>query len=158
MKKKWTLIDTLITAVALIAVIFSATKLAPSILNSKENSTVEFTVLLSDREQGFSKAFGVGDKVTLSLTEKDGGVIKSVSAQEANQMVYNSMTGVYSNITNPDKEDITLVITADCSIDDIAIKTGDTAIKVGVDIPVRGKGYATSGYIIDINDDVKEEK
>lgn len=156
--KKWTLIDTLITVAVIIVLALAAVVLGPKMMNRGENNKVEFTVLLTDREKGFSEAFAEGDKVTLSLTEKDGGVIKSVSAEDTNQMVYNSMTGEYSNIINPSKEDITLVIEAECSINDMAIKTGDTAIKVGVDIPVRGKGYATSGYIIDVNDSVKEGK
>ncbi|MDD6484966.1 MAG: DUF4330 family protein [Clostridiales bacterium] len=152
--KKWTLIDTLIVLIVAAAAAVGVMKLAPSI-GSKENGKVEFTVLLTDKEKGFAEAFGEGDRVTLSLTEKDGGVIKSVSSAEANQMVYNSMTGVYSNIINPDKEDIWIVIEADCTMDDVAIKTGDTAIKVGVDIPIRGKGYATSGYIVDVNDNAE---
>ena len=150
--KKWTLIDTLIVLVVAAAAVVGAKMLAPSVIDGGNNQKVEFTVLLTDKEKGFHEAFGEGDKVTLSLTEKDGGVIKSVTAAETNQMVYNSMTGEYSNIINPDKEDISIVIEADCLVNDAVIKTGDTAIKVGVDIPVRGKGYATSGYIIDVND------
>ena len=150
--KKWTLIDTLIVLVVAAAAVVGVKMLAPSAIDGGNNQKVEFTVLLTDKEKGFHEAFGEGDKVTLSLTEKDGGVIKSVTAAETNQMVYNSMTGEYSNIINPDKEDISIVIEADCLVNDAVIKTGDTAIKVGVDIPVRGKGYATSGYIIDVND------
>ena len=98
-------------------------------------------------------AMAAGDNVTLSLTEKDGGVIKDVRTEPTVVMVYDSINGVYRNEVNEEREDIYIDIEADCAVSDIAITTGDTEIKVGQDIPVRGKGYATNGYIIGINDE-----
>ena len=49
------------------------------------------------------------------------------------------------------KIDIYVTVEADVEISDIAVKMGDTSIQVGTNIPVRGKGYASSGYILETN-------
>ncbi len=151
-KKKWTVIDTLIVLVLAGAVGVGAAKVVPSMFGNTEKENVEFTVLIQNREQELADAITPGTKATLSLTEKDGGIVKEVKSEPATQMTFNSIDGTYSNVEVEGKVDIYVTIDADCEISDKAIKTGDTAIKVGTDIPVRGKGFATSGYVIDIND------
>lgn len=151
-KTKWTIIDTFIVAVVILALAAAWVMFGPNITTPKTSQKVEFTVMIQDREKGLADAIKAGDKVTLSLTEKDGGIIKSVASQPAVLMVYDSINGVYRNETNPEKEDIYITIEADCMVSDIAITTGDTDIKVGQSIPVRGKGYASEGFVIDIED------
>ena len=150
--KKWTVIDTLIV-VAVVAVIAGAAAMFGSKLFDKSTKkNVEFTIMIDDKEKGLSDTMSVGDKVTLSLTEKDGGTIKDIRSETSKVMVYDGINGVYRNETNEEHEDIYVTVTADCNINDKAIKTGGTDIKVGKEIPVRGKGYATLGFVIEIND------
>ena len=152
MKKKWTIIDTLIVLIVAVAAVIGATKLLPSVNSGAQKSKVEFTVLIQNREPALADAIKPGVKATLSLTEKDGGIIKDVKSEVSNQMTFNSIDGTYSNVDVEGKVDIYVTVEADCDITDKYIKTGDTAIKVGTDIPVRGQGFATSGYVIEIND------
>ena len=149
--KKWTIVDTLIVAVVVAAAAVLWVMFGGSSVKTEAQS-VEFTVMISDREKGLADTMSAGDKVTLSLTEKDGGVIKEVKTEPSKIMVYDGIEGVYRNEINEEREDIYVTVTADCKVSERAIRTGDTLIKVGKDIPVRGKGYATSGYIIEIND------
>ena len=152
MKRKWTIIDTLIVIIAALAIAAAGIMFAPKLGQHKTNREVEFTVMIQDKEKGLADTMKSGDKVTLSLTEKDGGVIEDVRTEPTVAMVYDSIEGVYRNETNREREDIYIKIKADCSVSDIAISTGDTKIKVGQEIPVRGKGYATNGYVIEIED------
>ncbi|MDO5396786.1 MAG: DUF4330 domain-containing protein [bacterium] len=152
MKKKWTIIDTIIVLIIAAAAVIGCMKLMPSLGSNDEKSTVEFTVLIQNKEQALADAITPGAKATLSLTEKDGGIIKDVRSEVSKQMTFNSIDGTYENVEADSKVDIYVTVEAECSITDKYIKTGDTAIKVGAEIPVRGQGFATSGFVIEIND------
>ena len=151
-KSKWTIIETVIVIAAAAALAVAWVMFGPNLFEKTTNDKVSFTVMIQDREKGLAAAMASGDNVTLSLTEKDGGVIKEVRTEPTVVMVYDSIDGVYRNEVNSEREDIYIEIEADCTVSDKAITTGDTEIKVGQDIPVRGKGYATNGYIIEIED------
>ena len=63
-----------------------------------------------------------------------------------------STLSTYSNEVIEGKYDVYVTIEADTDVSDLAIKAGGTAVKVGAEIPVRGKGYASTGYVIGIDD------
>lgn len=151
-KSKWTIIDTVIVIIVAAVLAVAWMIFGPSLTEPSSNEKVVFTVMIQDREKGLAAAMSAGDNVTLSLTEKDGGVVKSVRTEPTVVMVYDSIDGIYRNEVNDEREDIYIEIEADCKVSDKSITTGDTDIKVGADIPVRGKGYAANGYIIGIED------
>lgn len=151
-KVKFTVIDALIILVVLAVIVVGVKKLLPNLLNGSEEEKVDFTVLIQKEDMGFADAITVGDNVTVSLTERDGGIVKDVKAEPAVTLAYSSIDGTYANEIIEGKYDIYITIEADAGISDLAVKTGGTAVKVGAEIPVRGKGYASMGYVIDIND------
>ena len=67
-------------------------------------------------------------------------------------MVYDSLDGTYAIDTIDGQFDIYATVEVDCEITDYAITVGSTDIKVGTDLPFRGKGYATEGYVVGINE------
>lgn len=150
--KKWTIIDTLIVIVVVAALAVVWMMFGPDVTDKAVNEKVSFTVMIQDREKGLADTMTAGDKVTLSLTEKDGGIIKEVKTEPTVVMVYDSIKGEYRNEVNAEREDIYITIEADCDVNDKVMKTGDTTIRVGEGIPIRGKGYAANGYIIEIAD------
>lgn len=152
-KIKFTVIDALIILVVIAAIAIAAVKFAPSLFIKTEKSTAEFTVLIAEKEIGLADAMSVGDRVTLSLTEKDGGVIKNIESKPAEKVTFNSIDGSYKIAQIEDKRDIYVTVEADVDVSDLAVKTGGTEIRVGEEIPVRGKGYATQGYIIAVNEE-----
>jgi hypothetical protein len=152
-KARFTVIDLIIILVVLAAIVFGAVKVVPGILTSGEKAKVEFTVLVSGKEEGFHEAMKAGDHVTLSLTEKDGGVIRDIRTEPATTMVFDSINGKYEMQTLGGKEDIYITIEADAKISDVAVQTGSTQIRVGAELPVRGKGYATSGFVVIMNEE-----
>lgn len=151
-KVKFTVIDAVIILAVIIAVGIGAVKILPKFLNNSKNETVEFTVLVQNKDSDFADAITIGDSVTISLTEKDGGKVKEVKPEPAKTLAYNSIENTYSNEVIEGKTDVYITIEADTSVSDLAVKAGGTAIKVGTEIPVRGKGYASMGYVIEIDD------
>lgn len=151
-KASWTWIDTIIVIIVAAVLVVAGKILGPMLFEGTDKEKVSFTVMLQEKEDELAQAMKAGDKVTLSLTEKDGGIIKEVRVEPSEKLTLNSIDGKYSMEPVANKVDIYVTVEADCTISDKAIKTGDTAIKVGTDIPVRGKGYASSGYIITIDE------
>lgn len=151
-KAKFTVIDTVIIIVVLAALAVGVKKILPSVLHPANEEKVTFTVMLQREDESFADAITVGDNVTISLTEKDGGVVTDVRSEPAQAIAYNSIEGTYANEIIEGKEDVYVTIEADMSVTDLALKTGGTAVKVGAEVPVRGKGYASMGYVIEIND------
>ena len=146
-KAKFTAIDAIIILVILAVIVVGAIKILPSFTSGSEKEKVDFTVMVQNKDEDFANAITIGDDVTISLTEKDGGVVKNVESKPAVTMVYNSIDGTYSNEVIEGKYDVYVTIEADTDVSDLAIKAGGTAVKVGAEIPVRGKGYASTGYV-----------
>ncbi len=151
MKKKWTVIDTLIVIAVIVAgvVLF---KVFGGSIDTGEKTTIEAKVLLSAQEPEVGDAIKVGDTITVSLTEKDSGILKEMDIKPTERMVYNSIEGVYKNITDEETVDIYAVVELQVSETDLAYSTGSTVVKVGEKMPFRGKGYALEGYVIEINE------
>ena len=104
--KKWTIIDTLIVIVVVAALAVVWMMFGPDVTDKAVNEKVSFTVMIQDREMGLADTMTADDKVTLSLTEKDGGIIKEVKTEPTVVMVYDSINGEYRNEVNAEREDI----------------------------------------------------
>ena len=108
--KKWTFIDTLIVLIVVIAAAAAVIMLKPSSGAAEKNRPVELTVLIQNKEIELAQAITPGVKATLSLTEKDGGMIKDVHYETSKQMTFNSIDGTYSNVEAEGKVDIYVTI------------------------------------------------
>lgn len=150
--KKFTVMDVIIIAVAAAVIAAGAYVLAPKFIDRAEGGKVECTVLISSGEWELAEAMQVGDTVTMSLTEKDGGVITGIDARPAEKTVFDSISGTYVTNELDNKCDIYVTVEADAKVSDTAVTMGSTVLKVGDETPVRGKGYAAMGYTIAIND------
>lgn len=150
-RKKWTVIDTIII-ILVIAVAGVGYMMLGRKTSGGEKAKAEMVVLISNQVPELADAMKAGDSVTLSLTEKDSGVIKDIKTETAEVMVYNSIDGEYDMEQIEGKVDIYATVEIDCTVNDYAITVGSTPVKVGSQIPFRGKGYATQGYVIEINE------
>ncbi len=150
-KKRWTVIDTLIVVVVIAVAAVAYMQFGKKNVNS-EKATVEAVMLITAQEPEFADALTVGDSITMSLTEKDSGVLKDFRVEPAKGMVYNSIDGTYKMEEIPNKIDVYATIELECDVTDLAFTVGSTDIKVGTSTPFRGKGYATYGYIVEINE------
>ncbi len=149
-KAKFTVIDALIVIAVICAAAVCAVKVFPSLMSGSESAEAEFTVLVSSADNGFSESMSVGDVISLSYKDKVDGVITAIESEPAQVMTFDSINGVYNYEDVPDKEDIKVTVRADVEVNDFTVMADDsTPVKVGVEMPIRGKGYVTSGYVIE---------
>ena len=69
--------------VILAVIVVGAIKILPSFTSGSEKEKVDFTVMVQNKDEDFANAITIGDDVTISLTEKDGGVVKNVESKPA---------------------------------------------------------------------------
>jgi len=148
--RKWTIIDTLIVA-AVVVVAIVGVKILGGKASGTEMTTAQVVVLADNKNIGFSEAVKIEEWAAISLSEQDGGIVKAVKAQPSKLTALDSINGVYNNVEIPQKEDVYIYIDVECAQNERAITVGETVIKVGENISVRGKGYATEGHIVEIN-------
>lgn len=151
-KSKFTAVDAVIILVAVLVLVVGAMKLAPRFMNKTTGDAVDCKILISSAEPQLGEAIKVGDEVTLSLTEKDGGVVKDVVVRPAEKIAFDSIKGEYVKQEIDNKCDIEVTVSVQANISDTAVTVGSTVLKVGAETPVRGKGYAAMGYAIELND------
>ncbi len=151
-KTKWTIIDTLII-LAVVVVCFVGYKMFGSkITTPVQSDKAEIVVMVSNKSKGFSESIRIGENANLSLTEKNGGIVTKVNKKPASTITFNSMSGIYQTVLNEEKEDVYIYVDAQCDISDKHIKIGDTIVRVGESVAIRGKGYASEGFVIQINE------
>lgn len=150
-KKRWTVIDTVI-----VILVIAAGAACFKMFNTKSfggtKKTIKAVVYISSQEEGIDEMMKEGDDVTISLTERDSGVLTGKKVEMAEAMVFNSMDGVYNNLAVEGRIDIYAVISIDVTENDLSYKAGSTPIKVGDKLPFRGKGFAAEGYVVGIED------
>ena len=151
MKKKWTFVDTLIIILVIIAGA-ALVKVFGTSKASGDTKTVEAVVLLAKEDKEVADAISKGDAITISLTEKDTGILKDIEVKDAETLVYNSIEGKYVIEPVDGKVDIYATIELDVTENDYAFTSGSTVLKVGEKLPFRGKGYALEGYVIEITE------
>ncbi len=151
-KSKFTVIDAVIILVVLAVLAIGGKLLLPRIIKPADTQTVSCEVLLADKEKALAQSMNVGDKVTMSYTEKDGGVITGIEVTPAKKTVFDSISGTYVTQDVDDKCDIYVTLDVEAEVTDTSIESGSVVLKVGSDTPIRGKGYASSGYMIAIED------
>lgn len=151
--KKFSIIDVLIVLVVIFAIVFLGMKLVTSGANKGERKTVKYTVMVNAADAGTYDGICVGDVVCINREQDhDTATVLSVVKEPAKVSTVNTATGEHKIVTNADKEDVTIELETEVIVNDIGMKNGETAIKVGMDATVRGTGYTANGYIIKIAD------
>lgn len=151
-KKRWTLIDTLLVIVVIIAGV-GCFKMFNTKTLGGDKTTIKAVVMLSSENPSLAEAMTVGDKVTVSLTEKDSGVLTDFQVEDSVKMVYNAIDGEYVNSPIEGRVDIYATIEMDVTETDYAFILGSTPVKVGEKLPFRGKGYATEGFVVELTEE-----
>lgn len=151
-KKRWTVIDTVIVIVVIAAGVF-VFRMFGGRVASGDKTKIDMQILITNQtpEVGDAIAAGVGDVVTLSLTEKDSGIVKDVEVKPAEVLIYNATEGEYKNQYAEMNVDIYATVEVEVEETEYEFITGSTKLRVGEAIPFRGKGYVSGGYIISID-------
>lgn len=150
-KIKWTLIDTLIVVLVIVAGV-ALVNVFGTPQAKGETKTIEAVVLLDNEEIEVKDAMTVGDEITISLTEKDSGILKDIEVCKASTMSFNAIDGKYAIEPIDGKVDIYATVELKVAENDLALTCGSSVIKVGEKLPFRSKGYALEGFVVEINE------
>ncbi|MDD6213728.1 MAG: DUF4330 domain-containing protein [Firmicutes bacterium] len=151
-KNKFTVIDALIIIFVVAAFGVAVLKLKPGVFNKSEERAIQFTVMVSEADEGTSDIIKSGDEVSISFSEKAYATVKSVSEEPYVTSTFSPTMGKY--VSNKMAGKSNLIINLECiaEISDTHIMNGEVPIRVGSGMPVRGKGYTVKGYVIDVQD------
>jgi len=153
MFKKFSLIDVLIVLILVGAIGFVGVKFVSSGARKGEHKTIAYAVMVNGQKKGQLDKIKAGDVVCIAGNQdEDKAVVTSVTRDVAEVTTYNSEEGEYYLVKNEDKEDIVIELETEALVDDIGMRTGETAIKVGMNAYVRGTGYLAEGFIISVDD------
>ncbi len=149
--KKWTLIDTLIVLLVIVAGV-ALVKVFGTASAKGDTKTVCAVVLLAKEDPVVKDAITIGDTVTISLTEKDSGILKDVRVEDATELSFNAIEGKYAVEPIEGKVDIFATVELEVVENDYGITCGSSVVKVGEKMPFRGKGYALEGFVVEITE------
>ncbi len=150
--KKFTVIDTLIVLAAIVVLAAGALILGGGKGATQKGSEVYFTVLASDVQSGIGDLIKAEDEVSISFSEQAFATVVSVSEEPYKESEFLPSKGSYVTNEIEGRSDIKVVLKCNADISETKIANGAVPIRVGKETPVRGKGYALIGYVIEIEE------
>lgn len=150
---KASIVDVLIIIFALLVIVVIIDKV-PSLMQTStgggETKKVTFTVETESVPMNFIEQIKVGDKIYNSSKNYYMGEVVSVTSGPYKKIFENTEKGVFNNVEMPNEYVAFITIQGDAKIAGDNIMIDQEAIKVGAQLPVKGKGYAAFSYIIKI--------
>ena len=152
-KVKFSFIDICIVLMAVLLVVAGIIILRPSQKNSEQTSKVVVTVLATNQEAGLSELVTAGDDVVISFSEDVHATVLEAYEEQTKEYHFNTFTGKYITGKPQGKSDVYVKLTCDAQITDTAISKDSLPIRVGDEMPVRGRGYVVKGYVVDVTEE-----
>jgi len=115
-----------------------------------EVKTVYFTVQFRRAASGFSEKISIGDTINDNTKGYYYGEVYDIHAKPAEMITENTLDGTYQNSVIPNEEDVSVTIKCNGTESDREIKAEGQVIKLGQVMVLKGKGYAGSGYVVDL--------
>lgn len=155
-KRKFTAFDAII-AIILIALLayMGYSIMTRSVAMGTKSVNVEFEAQIALLDENVADLIKEGD--TVNLMGRDAATVKEVTTTPGKKMVFNSLAGTYDFEDYPNKVDVNLIITATGSESDTEIKIGNTIIRTGSNVPIKGKGYVGNSVVFSVNTDKEEQ-
>ncbi|MDD4843703.1 MAG: DUF4330 domain-containing protein [Anaerotignum sp.] len=94
----------------------------------------------------------VGEKVFNSSTSQYLGVVKEVTSEPYNEVIYSKEIGVYQKLPVDGYCDMFLTIEGNGTETEKDITVEGITPKVGLELNVKGKGYAFQGIVVEVRD------
>lgn len=152
-KAKFTLIDAGIIIVILAVLAVGIKILKPDMFSNAETQTVNLSVMVTNTDSGIGDIIKVGDEVSISFSEKAFAYVTDVKEVPHEKREFNNYKGQYETSVISGKSDLIVGLKCEASVTDTKISNGNLAIRVGSEMPVRGKGYTIKGYVIEVEDE-----
>ncbi len=148
-KRKFNVFDLVI-----IVVVFAVAIVGYKYLHKEtvaETKTIRYTFELIDNYEGFSELINVGDDITDNVKNYYMGKVVEVKAEPYKRLVNDVQTGAVREAVMPTRERDIITVEANVteSASDLKVN-GYYTVKVGLEVAIKGNGYAGRGYILDI--------
>ena len=118
---------------------------------SVNTNKIRYTMELTDNPEGFSKNIQVGDKITDNVKNYYMGEVVDVQAEPCKKLVNDTVNGAIRDSACEGKE--TDIVTLEANVTDDGANyrvNGYYTVKAGLEVAVKGNGYAGRGYILTI--------
>ncbi|MEA5056903.1 DUF4330 domain-containing protein [Anaerotignum propionicum] len=94
----------------------------------------------------------IGGKVFNSSTGAYLGVAKEVASEPYTEVIFSKETGAYQKLPVEGYSNITLTVEGNGTETEKDITVEGTTVKVGMELNVKGKGYAFKGFVVEVRD------
>ena len=124
-----------------------------------ETKTIRYTFEMIDNYEGFSDLIHVGDDITDNVKNYYMGKVVDVKSEPYTKLVNDIETGTVKEAVVPNRErDLvtgreTEIVTLEAPVTESGSDfkvNGYYTVKVGLEVAVKGNGYAGRGYILNI--------
>ena len=158
-KPKFNFIDGLVilfivAAIALGVYLLAGNSATTGETGGVQNITAEYRVEFTQSEpevyESFLKALENGESVWVGEKERFEGKIMDVTYTPATKVITNYQTGEATLAEYPDLYDITVLLQSAAVETNDSITASGTAIRVGNEVAVKGKGFAGYGFVVDL--------
>lgn len=120
------------------------------------NVVVKTTVELKAKDENYANAIKVGDKVMIGEKEKITTTVEKVEVKPAETLGYDIVNGRVLNSEVPNEYDVQVTVIANGAETDNSIEIDSIPVRVGQNAVMFGKGWSSSGYIINVDTDAKQ--
>jgi len=94
----------------------------------------------------------IGEKAFNSATAAYLGVVKGVTSEPYTEVIYSKEIGAYQKLPVEGYSNISLTIEGNGTETEKDITVEGTTVKVGMELNVKGKGYAFQGIVVEVRD------
>ena len=151
-KAKFTVIDAIIVLLVLAVLAVGIKILKPGLFSGSSKREAEFTVLVSNTQSGIGDIITPGDKVSISFSEQAFATVTEVEELPYKVNEFNEYKGNYVETVVEGRSDLKIKLKCEADVTDTKISNGGLDIRVGSEMPVRGKGYTVKGFVIELED------
>ncbi len=115
------------------------------------DKTVYFTVELPGTTLSFGEKISVGDKINDNIRGYYYGVVDKVQIIERTLIKPDMDAGRFVKSVIPNQYDVWVTVKCNGSESATEIRAEDQIVKFGKQMSIKGKGYAATGFVVDLS-------
>jgi hypothetical protein len=156
-KPKFNFLDALILIVIILVIaagLYFLKGADTASVGEAQTTTAEFKIQLTKADMSLYEKFAAakesGESVWIGVKERFEGKVSDVVVEPAKKITTDTHLGKAVVGEDPSSYDITVTVKAAAVESSSAISASGTAIRVGEEHAIRGKGFAGYGFVIDL--------
>jgi hypothetical protein len=153
--EKISIVDIMIILVIIAIGFYAITYLSTKDVNTISRQTIQYTFETEDVNENFAKQLKLEGNLYNSSRNYYVGKLISYEVFPYETIVPDLQNGVFIKNTIEGRFIVRMTIEASADQDAYNIRVNQENIKVGAMFPIKGKGFASYGYVIDIKEVVK---